>query len=188
VLRLTTACGYVQYAVEWKGIGRSDRPKWHPKTDEEMDDFFVESIEDWRRELNLDRFILCGHSMGVRWSTKPAWCAMLMRLLVFCQAMYCSYFADKYPQRIEHLILISPAGVNSSGLKDSELPSFLKLTALFYITPMVRCVSRVIVQWTSTSLTIGVCVLAIRAQSDLLAHLARVLCAGRGRNASSGRQ
>ncbi|GMF28434.1 unnamed protein product [Phytophthora lilii] len=55
------------YAVEWKGIGRSDRPKWHPKTDEEMDAFFVESLEDWRQEVNLDRFILCGHSMGVRW-------------------------------------------------------------------------------------------------------------------------
>ncbi|KAG6582816.1 putative serine protease family S33 [Phytophthora cinnamomi] len=103
------------YAVEWKGIGRSDRPKWHPKTDEEMDDFFVESLEDWRRELNLDRFILCGHSMG---------------------AMYSTYFAEKCPERIEHLILISPAGVNGSGLTKEDLPSFLKFTSLFYITPM----------------------------------------------------
>ncbi|RLN47934.1 hypothetical protein BBJ29_006677 [Phytophthora kernoviae] len=107
--------GTIHYAVEWKGIGRSDRPKWCPKTDEEMDDFFVESLEDWRRELQLDRFILCGHSMG---------------------AMYSTYFADKYPQHIEHLILISPAGVNSSGLKKEDLPAFLKLTSLFYVTPM----------------------------------------------------
>lgn len=111
----TLAKSFNVYAVEWKGIGRSDRPKWHPKTDDEMDDFFVESLEDWRRELQLDRFILCGHSMG---------------------AMYSTYFAEKYPQRIEHLILISPAGVNSSGLKAEDLPSFLKLTGLFYITPM----------------------------------------------------
>ncbi|KAG2761763.1 hypothetical protein Pcac1_g26376 [Phytophthora cactorum] len=111
----TLAKSFNVYAVEWKGIGRSDRPKWHPKTDEEMDDFFVESLEDWRRELNLDRFILCGHSMG---------------------AMYSTYFAEKYPQRVEHLMLISPAGVNSSSLKQEDLPSFLKFTALFYITPM----------------------------------------------------
>ncbi|OWY96368.1 Serine protease, partial [Phytophthora megakarya] len=111
----TLAKSFNVYAVEWKGIGRSDRPKWCPKTDEEMDDFFVESLEDWRREVNLDRFILCGHSMG---------------------AMYSTYYAEKYPQRIEHLILISPAGVNSSGLKQEDLPSFLKFTSLFYITPM----------------------------------------------------
>ncbi|KAG7399464.1 Alpha/beta hydrolase domain-containing protein 4 [Phytophthora boehmeriae] len=111
----TLAKSFNVYAVEWKGIGRSDRPHWCPKTDEEMDDFFVESLEDWRRELQLDRFILCGHSMG---------------------AMYSTYFADKYPQHIEHLILISPAGVNSSGLKKEDLPSFLKFTSLFYITPM----------------------------------------------------
>ncbi|KAL4161998.1 hypothetical protein PRNP1_002546 [Phytophthora ramorum] len=111
----TLAKAFNVYAVEWRGIGRSDRPKWHPKTDEEMDDFFVESLEDWRRELNLDRFILCGHSMG---------------------AMYSTYYAEKYSERIEHLILISPAGVNSSGLKNEELPSFLKFTSLFYITPM----------------------------------------------------
>ncbi|RLN98830.1 hypothetical protein BBJ28_00001410 [Nothophytophthora sp. Chile5] len=64
----------------------------------------------------LERFILCGHSMG---------------------AMYSTYFAEKYPARIEHLILISPAGVNSSGLKPEDLPSFLKFTGMFYITPMV---------------------------------------------------
>ncbi|KAL7686501.1 putative alpha/beta hydrolase-1 [Plasmopara halstedii] len=106
---------YNVFAVEWKGIGRSDRPKWHPKTEKEMDDFFVESLEDWRSELHLDHFILCGHSMG---------------------AMYCSYYAEKYHQRIEHLILVSPAGVNSSEIKQENLPLLLKFTSLFYITPM----------------------------------------------------
>ncbi|CAI5716072.1 unnamed protein product [Peronospora destructor] len=111
----TLAKSFDVYAVEWKGIGRSDRPKWCPKTDEEMDDFFVESFEEWRHELNLDRFILCGHSMG---------------------AMYSTYFADKYPQQIDHLILISPAGVSSSGLKQEDLPLLWRIASLFYITPM----------------------------------------------------
>ncbi|KAF1785158.1 Alpha/Beta hydrolase fold [Phytophthora cactorum] len=106
----TLAKSFNVYAVEWKGIGRSDRPKWHPKTDEEMDDFFVESLEDWRRELNL----IASFFVATQWGT---------------------YFAEKYPQRVEHLI-ISPAGVNSSSLKQEDLPSFLKFTALFYITPM----------------------------------------------------
>ncbi|KAI9915170.1 hypothetical protein PsorP6_008328 [Peronosclerospora sorghi] len=109
------------YAVEWKGVGRSDRPKWCPKSDEEMDDFFIESLEEWRRELDLSRFILCGHSMG---------------------AMYSTYFAEKYSDRIEHLIIISPAGVNCSGLRQQDLPLLLKFTSMFYITPMVPTLDR----------------------------------------------
>ncbi|CAI5733382.1 unnamed protein product [Hyaloperonospora brassicae] len=109
------AKSYNVYAVEWKGIGRSNRPRWHPASDEEMDDFFVESLEDWRRALDLDRFVLCGHSMG---------------------AMYSTYFAEKYSQHVEHLILVSPAGVNRSDLTQDGLPFFIKLTSRFYITPM----------------------------------------------------
>ncbi|TDH72824.1 hypothetical protein CCR75_008966 [Bremia lactucae] len=111
----TLAKSFNVYAVEWKGIGRSDRPKWHPKTDEEMDDFFVEPLELWRREMNLDCFILCGHSMG---------------------AMYSTYYAEKYSSCVEHLILVSPAGINSSSLQQETLPFVLKLTSFFLITPM----------------------------------------------------
>lgn len=63
--------------------------------------------------------------------------------------MYSTYFADKYPQRIEHLILISPAGVNSSGLKQEDLPLFLKVTSRFYITPMVRNTSPFVILYAS---------------------------------------
>ncbi|GLE02774.1 hypothetical protein PINS_up011629 [Pythium insidiosum] len=103
------------YAVEWKGIGRSDRPTFKPKTEREMDDFFVESLEDWRRAMQLDRFVLCGHSMG---------------------GMYTSYYADLYPHHVEHLILVSPAGVNASGLRNDELPWLLRTASKYYITPM----------------------------------------------------
>ncbi|KAG6976696.1 hypothetical protein JG688_00001124 [Phytophthora aleatoria] len=63
----TLAKSFNVYAVEWKGIGRSDRPKWHPKTDEEMDDFFVESLEDWRREADFDLITdYCYHNWALQ--------------------------------------------------------------------------------------------------------------------------
>lgn len=43
----------VQYAVEWKGIGRSLRPAFKPKNAAEADAFFVESLEEWREELKV---------------------------------------------------------------------------------------------------------------------------------------
>ncbi|KAJ0412412.1 hypothetical protein ATCC90586_005432 [Pythium insidiosum] len=103
------------YAVEWMGIGRSDRPSFKPKNEREMDAFFVESLEEWRRAMHLDRFVLCGHSMG---------------------GMYTSYYADVYPQFVEHLILVSPAGVNASGLRNDQLPWVLRTASKYYITPM----------------------------------------------------
>ncbi|KAF0708932.1 hypothetical protein As57867_006141, partial [Aphanomyces stellatus] len=77
------------YAVEWNGIGRSDRPA-PPKTYDEAEVFFVASLETWRHALGLDRFVLCGHSMG---------------------GIYVTNYAIQHPQHVEHLILASPAGV-----------------------------------------------------------------------------
>ncbi|DAZ93212.1 TPA: hypothetical protein N0F65_001564 [Lagenidium giganteum] len=111
----TLAKWFNVYAVEWKGIGRSDRPTFKPKNDKAADDFFVESLEEWRRTIQLDRFILLGHSMG---------------------GMYSTYYAARYPQHIDHMILVSPAGVNSSPVTDDELPTFFKVVAALHITPM----------------------------------------------------
>lgn len=49
--------------------------------------------------------------------------------------MYSTYYSEKYAQHIEHMILVSPAGVNSS---DQDLNAFIKFVSMFYITPMVR--------------------------------------------------
>ncbi|TYZ61411.1 hypothetical protein PybrP1_002961 [[Pythium] brassicae (nom. inval.)] len=103
------------YAVEWRGIGRSVRPAFQRMTDRESDEFFVESLEEWRRELQLNRFILCAHSMG---------------------AIYSTYYSEKYSQHIEHMILVSPAGVNSSGVTDAELGGVWKFIARHALTPM----------------------------------------------------
>ncbi|KAK4884118.1 hypothetical protein RN001_000389 [Aquatica leii] len=76
------------YAIDILGFGRSSRPPFSTDaaTAEQQ---FVKSIEEWRREMNLDKFILLGHSMGG-----------------FLAASY----SLMYPQRVEHLILADPWG------------------------------------------------------------------------------
>ncbi|KAG6582815.1 putative serine protease family S33 [Phytophthora cinnamomi] len=109
------ATAFDVYVVEWKGIGRSLRPKFKPKSSAEADEFFVESLEEWRKELKLDKFILCGHSMG---------------------ALYGTYYASKYASSLEHVILVSPAGVHASSLTHSELPLGRRIAYALHLTPM----------------------------------------------------
>jgi len=52
--------------------------------------FFVESLEAWRRANNIDRMNLLGHSMGGYLSVA---------------------YAERYPQHVDRLILLSPVGV-----------------------------------------------------------------------------
>ncbi|OWZ22045.1 Serine protease [Phytophthora megakarya] len=52
------------YAVEWIGVGRSDRPDFNFKDYDSADDFIVGSFEKWQQEMELEKFDLCGHSMG----------------------------------------------------------------------------------------------------------------------------
>ncbi|VDL57176.1 unnamed protein product [Hymenolepis diminuta] len=76
------------YAFDLLGFGRSSRPPF-PETAEEVENKFVEVIEEWRKRMDLDKFILLGHSMGG-----------------FLAASY----ALSHPQSIVHLVLIDPWG------------------------------------------------------------------------------
>ncbi|KIK65526.1 hypothetical protein GYMLUDRAFT_358262 [Collybiopsis luxurians FD-317 M1] len=86
------------YAVDWLGMGRSSRPPFHVRASKkdipgrvsEAESFFVESLEDWRQKMRLEKMTLIGHSLGAYFSV---------------------VYALKYPQRVEKLILLSPAGV-----------------------------------------------------------------------------
>ncbi|ORZ00480.1 Alpha/Beta hydrolase protein [Syncephalastrum racemosum] len=96
---LGTMPGWRVYSIDWLGMGRSSRPKWTIKKKssqswdeiiDEVEDHFVESLEDWRKKTGLNRMTLMGHSMGGYFAT--------------CYAL-------KYPTRVEKLVLVSPAGV-----------------------------------------------------------------------------
>ncbi|GLE10487.1 hypothetical protein PINS_up022632, partial [Pythium insidiosum] len=55
------------------------------------DEFIVHAFEDWRKEIGLEKFNLCAHSMGY--------------------AIFASSYALRFPDRVNHLVLASPAGV-----------------------------------------------------------------------------
>lgn len=80
------------YSLDLLGWGLSSRPSFHliDKSVEAAESFFVESLEQWRAQQGIDTMILAGHSLGG-----------------YISIAYC----EKYPQHVEKLILISPAGV-----------------------------------------------------------------------------
>lgn len=51
------------YAIDLLGFGRSSRPKF--STDpEKIEQQYITSIEKWRSEIKLEKFVLLGHSFG----------------------------------------------------------------------------------------------------------------------------
>ncbi|KAJ2901838.1 hypothetical protein GGI21_004636 [Coemansia aciculifera] len=85
------------YAIDWLGMGRSSRPVYKSCRAEGDDrrvshaeSFFVESLEEWRKRMGIEKMTLCGHSFGGYMN---------------------SVYALKYPQHVEKLVLVSPIGV-----------------------------------------------------------------------------
>ncbi|CAF0885652.1 unnamed protein product [Rotaria sordida] len=85
------------YAIDLLGCGRSSRPYFRAKTSDDAEHFFVDALERWRIQLNLDKMILLGHSFG---------------------AYIGASYAMSNPSRVSHLILASPVGVP----KEPETP------------------------------------------------------------------
>jgi len=82
------------YSLDTPGCGLSTRaPGLLSHVDssvEATEEFFVESLEAWRKARGLEKMVLAGHSMGG-----------------YISVAYC----EKYPERVEQLVLLSPAGV-----------------------------------------------------------------------------
>ena len=51
-------------ALDWLGTGLSGRPEFRARGRQEAEDFFVESLDKWRIEMGIEKFILLGHSIG----------------------------------------------------------------------------------------------------------------------------
>ena len=80
------------FCLDLLGMGMSSRPKFEVFNTEECINFFVDSIEEWRKALTLKEFTLCGHSFGGYISVN---------------------YALKYSNHITKLVLMSPAGISS---------------------------------------------------------------------------
>lgn len=86
------------YALDWLGMGRSARVPFRIKAKRgdipgrvhEAESFFVNSLEEWRAKMGVDKMTLIGHSLGAYFSVA---------------------YALRYPTRVHKLILLSPAGV-----------------------------------------------------------------------------
>jgi len=86
------------HAVDWLGMGRSARVPFTVKAKRddvdgrvnEAESFFIDSLEEWRQKMGLEKMTLVGHSLGGYLSIA---------------------YTLRYPTRVNKLILLSPAGI-----------------------------------------------------------------------------
>ncbi|KAJ3075702.1 hypothetical protein HK102_005547 [Quaeritorhiza haematococci] len=119
--------GWRIYALDWLGMGQSSRPRF-PRFDTkrsddenvtEIENFFVDSLEEWRDKNGIDKMTLMGGYLSA------------------CYAL-------KYPERVERLVLVSPAGIpkRPDDLEDGQwfrggrkVPSWVNNLWNWNITP-----------------------------------------------------
>lgn len=81
---------YNVFCPDILGMALSSRPEVDFNSTREWIAFFIGSLEKWRIRLNLDKLHLVGHSLG---------------------GYFASLYAMEYPEYIEKLTLLSPAGI-----------------------------------------------------------------------------
>jgi len=87
-----TDMGFKVYAPDLLGWARSSRPAFQGDQPEHTVQFFVDSFTLWVEELNLKAIFLIGHSLGA----------------------YIAYeYASRYPAKVKHLTLITPAAITN---------------------------------------------------------------------------
>ena len=94
------------YAIDLPGYARSSRCRFKSNP-EEVEAQYVQSIENWRSKIGLNKFCLLGHSFGG-----------------YLSAAY----ALKYPEHVSHLILAEPWGFPEKPKgKSRPIPLWVKI-------------------------------------------------------------
>jgi pimeloyl-ACP methyl ester carboxylesterase len=83
------------YVVDLLGCGLSTRKPWTLGFGSDADlnkteEYFCDAIEEWRKNIGIEKMVLAGHSMGG-----------------YITTVYC----EKYSSSIEKLLLLSPVGI-----------------------------------------------------------------------------
>ncbi len=76
------------FALDWPGFARSSRPNFDDGLNAEKQ--FVDSLEQWRKNVGVDKFILLGHSFG---------------------GYLAASYALTYPEKVDKLLLVDPWGM-----------------------------------------------------------------------------
>ncbi|WLF81376.1 hypothetical protein PVL30_005173 [Lodderomyces elongisporus] len=103
---LSRVPGVKIHAIDMLGFGLSSRPKFpsFPSDTKEdiykVEDWFIDSIESWRKKRGIDKFVLVGHSFGGYLS-----CAYAMKY---------NNHKDQQQNVLDKLVLVSPVGVERS--------------------------------------------------------------------------
>lgn len=93
---LSRVKGWKIYALDMLGMGRSSRPPFKLNSKDrqqcitEAENWFIDALEEWRVQKNIDRFTLLGHSLGGYMAVA---------------------YALKYPGHLNKLVLASPVGI-----------------------------------------------------------------------------
>ncbi|KAK0536051.1 hypothetical protein OC834_001309 [Tilletia horrida] len=96
------------FALDWLGMGRSSRPPFSIPNSvikqgvearvKAAESFFVDSLEEWRAKMEIERMTIVAHSLGGYLSLA---------------------YALRFPQRVEKIVLVSPAGIGANP-QDSQ--------------------------------------------------------------------
>ncbi|CDW54016.1 Abhydrolase 6 domain containing protein [Trichuris trichiura] len=105
----------VVYAIDVLGFGRSSRPSFG-NDDILAEQQWVQSLEDWRRYVKLDKITLLGHSLG---------------------AYIASAYALEHPDFVNHLILADPWGfpakpVDQETALSTTLPTWIRIVSRLF--------------------------------------------------------